>query len=690
MSGGGSFCACRPAPRVGFIDLMSLLQLLLPKTWGTWCGAILLVAALFLLCGESVLSPSGIVIMAGVAASAVLASRAIPKVRISKIALLPPFPRKLIYALFAYALVATLGHLSEARSLRSWWELITVSGTAPFSLPNGLGVFAGVLAACTQTRYRAPVAAPRSEHVRGPNLISHQEALTRAAQQMGPDGQGFIWGAVTLPFSCATGHFCVVGEPGSGKTKTIQLLLKYLLPTIKPGSNRRALLYDAKRDLFSTLAGMDVACPVRTLHPFDRRGWAWDIAADVTSPMLAIEIATILIPEKAGEHQPYFPNAARALLSGVMESLHRSAPGQWTLRDVVLALRYAKRVRHLLKTSKDTRYLVEKYVTGKTSDQDVASTIENSMRRFSFVAAAWEIAGEMKLSLSDWAEKGEFVLLLGRSPLMESTFVELNRAILYRLAQIIRDQPNSDRAADGRPERQTWIVVDELSEAGKLDGFNSLLKEGRSKGACVVLGFQDMHGLEEVYGPRLGKELAGICRNKAFLRTTDPDTQKYASDCFGGQDIDLPRVSTSESWGSTSGRESTTSVSQSRTLSHQRLNQPVVLPSQFGSDLPPPSQREGLSGYYLTAVVGNPYFANIPGAFLDQVIPQVNAARLAEEQQDFLPRFKPDSSEINLKEWTEADLRRLNLEKFPELLETDEDEAREPSDDSWSGILRDR
>ena len=54
-----------------------------------------------------------------------------------------------------------------------------------------------------------------------------------------------------------------------------------------------------------------------TLNPFDDRGVAWDIGADVTEPRVALEMAFTLIPE-ASESQPYFANASRHLRYGVM------------------------------------------------------------------------------------------------------------------------------------------------------------------------------------------------------------------------------------------------------------------------------------------------------------------------------------------------------------------------------------
>ena len=75
---------------------------------------------------------------------------------------------------------------------------------------------------------------------------------------------------------------------GSGKTVLQRLLMQSTLPRIREGSNHRALIYDAKQDILPILGGMDLRCPVRTFNPFDARGVAWDLAADITSPASAL------------------------------------------------------------------------------------------------------------------------------------------------------------------------------------------------------------------------------------------------------------------------------------------------------------------------------------------------------------------------------------------------------------------
>lgn len=671
---------------------MQLLRILMPQDLIGWLGSGVLLVALIVQIGPELRTVHGggvlVVLLSGLA----LLVWKLPAKVGTWWELRGAGLRCVVLGATAYALIVGLGFVNDIRSPRAMWELLTVTGGAPYSFTHTLALCGAGLAVWTQFNRHGPSSeeALKETHVRGAKLISFEQARQTAASKRTAEDRCLFWGGLELPLKCGTEHFCVVGESGSGKTKTIHLLLKSVLPTIEPGSNCRAVLFDAKGDLFSVLSALKLKCPVMTLHPFDRRGVAWDIAADVKDPMVAIEVATILIPEKSDDREPYFPNAARALLSGVMESFLRTAPGKWTLRDVVLALRYPERTRALLRTCKEARYLVSKYANETRTASDIASTVENSMRRLSFVAAAWEHATE-RISLEDWVANQESVLLLGRSPQMESTLAELNRAMLFRLAQLIRSQSEAVRDPSGKPPRQTWIVVDELRDAGRLDGFNSLLVEGRSKGACVVLGFQDIPGLHTVYGANLANELVGLCANKAFLRTGDSTTQSFASDCFGHQDIELPRFSVTEGVQQTSsaqGRSST--VSSSTQYSQQRLSRPLILASQFRDDLPRPSRETGVSGYYLTATVHHPYFANLSGDFIEQALPAINYVALAEEQRDFLPRGAAGDETFTLKEWAEADLRRLNLEGHPELLETDADKADPPSAEPWRNLLLDR
>jgi type IV secretory pathway TraG/TraD family ATPase VirD4 len=451
-------------------------------------------------------------------------------------------------------------------------------------------------------------------------------------------------------------QFAILGSTGSGKTISIRLLMQSVLPNIGKGNDQRALIYDAKQDMISILAGINPPCEIVILNPFDKRGVAWDMAKDITAPATAQQIATILIPENKNASQPFFADAARHLLSGVLISFIKRAPEQWKFRDVLIALKSKERLKKVLLATPETSDLVEQYFSDDTTTRNVMSTVATKMQRYEFIAAAWERAEEA-ISLRDWLT-GEFILVLGNDEATRTALDAINQVIFKRLSELILAQTESET-------RKTWIFLDEFRQAGKLEGLSSLLTKGRSKGASVILGYQDIEGLREVYGHQLANEIAGQCANKAILRCDSSDTAKWASVLFGEREVLERRESTSQSSSSSQNDYyfggSSTSGTSSQT-SEQVLKREVVIPSEI-MDIPPTNRENGLSGYYLTPSVGA-YYVTAGG---DWIAEDLRPKDL--EVLDIDPREEEDQY---LRPWDDNDLERLGLKEAEE--ETPEDE----------------
>lgn len=105
------------------------------------------------------------------------------------------------------------------------------------------------------------------------------------------------WGPYLLPAAAAPEHFLFVGSTGSGKSVLIKMLMRSVLNNGALAQGTRAVVYDAKQDILPFLHDLVAPEHIKILHPFDTRGWAWNIAEDVTSPLAARQIATILVPE---------------------------------------------------------------------------------------------------------------------------------------------------------------------------------------------------------------------------------------------------------------------------------------------------------------------------------------------------------------------------------------------------------
>jgi len=93
-------------------------------------------------------------------------------------------------------------------------------------------------------------------HKRGRRLLSFEQAEAIADEIRPEDDPGLPWGGLLLSSAMAVLHWCICGGTGSGKTLTLRLLMQTALPLITKGSDRRALVYDGKKELLSLLHGM--------------------------------------------------------------------------------------------------------------------------------------------------------------------------------------------------------------------------------------------------------------------------------------------------------------------------------------------------------------------------------------------------------------------------------------------------
>lgn len=465
------------------------------------------------------------------------------------------------------------------------------------------------------------------------------------------------WGGEEIEEAEATGHFLAIGAPGSGKTIVLRLLLQSAVSQFRPGGDQRALVFDAKQDALPLLSGMRPRVPIRTTNPFDSRGVAWDLARDIREPQVAVELAFTFFPS-VQESQPFFSDAARHLLYGTLIRFLQSG-STWGLGDVVRVMKSTRTLKSFLKRCPATQDLVDQYLSEKRLAANIGSTIATKLLPFEPIAAAWESAEE-RVSLEEWAV-GDEILILGNSETSRTAIQTINRCMFKRAVDICLHQSESFT-------RRTWLVIDELAEAGNLShALISALKRGRSKGICAALAFQSVSGIRDpkLYGPYFSDEILGLIANRFIGRLECPVTAEFISKLFGDQEVD--GVSTSQTTSRQGG---------SFTESHQRVTRRAVLPGELMS-LPSCNRRDGLSGYYIVRSLGA-YSAHLPGERLFDAdltpaspdVPEivsrpVNAQYLAlwtaAQRREFLgqrgfnPELTPDGTEVNTIETPSAE-----------------------------------
>lgn len=511
------------------------------------------------------------------------------------------------------------------------------------------------LLACCVVGWSVMRSSLRKRNRRGRELLSGRQASVAARSA---DGE-VTWGGMRLPKGAETSHFLVVGTTGSGKSLTLKRLMREALGPARVGSDRRALIYDAKTEAASELASLSLQVPVVYLNPFDERCAQWDMSADVTSPVTALQVASTFIPEDEGSSNRYFTDTARDLLREVMMSFIQSG-SEWTLRDLLVAMRSKKRLTEVLEKTQAGSELLEMHGGDPRAFHNVLSTARSRLAPFEPVAAMWS-RSKTKVSLRDWVA-GEMVLVLGNDDSARAAIDAVNRVIFQRCVELALKEPNSKT-------RRTWFFLDEVREAGKLDGLSALLNKGRSRGCCVALGFQDIHGLKDVYGQEVALELVGQCSQKALLRLESEATAKWASATIGQyEQVDVLQA-----------QSGSLAQDGKRTSSEQWRTADLVMPSEL-LGLPVTTMRTGLTGYFLTPYVGT-FKRTIP---LSDLIDDESGSGGA--VPDLIQR--PESEQY-LELWTPQDCIRLGLSTAESIELVKEDSALEKKrralefDDAW-------
>ena len=260
-------------------------------------------------------------------------------------------------------------------------------------------------------------------------------------------------------------------------------------------------------------------------------------------------------------------------------------------------------------------------------------------------------------------------MILGNSEVSRHSIDAINRCIFKRVTALTLNQTESQT-------RRIWFVLDELTDAGKLDGLIPLAKKGRSKGACLLVAFQSVSGLraEQLYGNHGADELLGQIGNRFVGRLECVTTAEYVSQLIGDQE----RTEVSRSV--TSARESSSTTSYSPQVRR------AVLPSEF-LDLSPCNRANGLHGLGISRIAGV-YHAHLPGRelFEEDLIPP------APDVPAFVPR---DAHQQILQPWTAERAQAFGVVARPSTqhgrVPADRPKPRPfPSDDPLKGLFDDR
>ncbi len=491
--------------------------------------------------------------------------------------------------------------------------------------------------------------------LRGSYMLTMQQAYTRLMHMVQQGEELVLWAGLPFPECVTAGHLMIIGAVNSGKTVLMRMLMQSTLPTIKPGSNRRAIVYDAKKNALPLLAGMGVTCPIVILNPIHPDSHAYDMAADVDSPVVASEVARILIKKEDKGDNPFFAKAATDLLAGIMKALLVKKPGKWTFAEVLQIFSDLERTKDLLLSVPHTCDLVKEYLSGDDRTiGNIRSTISANISTLREIANLWantlRANPDRKISLSEWIGQ-ESILVLGNDERLRGPMETVNQLFIGLLGDFILSLDDSDT-------RRIMLFYDEFQEGGLHRSMLRILTQARSKGFWALIVLHTLAGLKAVYGENEAKAIAATCTNKAFLRQDCPETATWAEQVLGKAELQQYTRSHRDS-----------KHDDNPSMTEHVVEKNVVTYSQLLRL--PRANRERFYGYFvspLLGVFGGPvHFSRILCPIAD--VPNFKT-RPVEDQ--YFQSDLADQSENNVDELDLMDIPRMTRDTLLEALE-DED-----------------
>jgi len=344
-------------------------------------------------------------------------------------------------------------------------------------------------------------------------------------------------------------HFMVPGTTGSGKSN----MMNHLIQAIEARGDKAVIVdttggfvekfYNPERDTL--------------LNPYDSRTKNWCLWSEPLNESYEFaDIADSMIEKQT--HDSFWTESSRQALSEILKRVHRSSKSMAEALDILLTMPLSQAQQYFVGTPAMNFF-------SKESEKTTISVRASLATQLSCLMSLQDI--QEGFSITDWVkdenQKG-FLFLSG---------IPKQRAQLRPLWSLwfsLGVKAMMDLKPDSK--RRVWFIVDELSSLTKLSCLDMALAEGRKYGACLVLGFQNLSQIQDIYGVRGTKSISELMVTKFVFQAVDFENAQMLSRFFGEKEY----IESHEnlSFGANEIRDGVS-------LSHHRKLEPVIRPSKL-------------------------------------------------------------------------------------------------------------
>jgi len=323
-------------------------------------------------------------------------------------------------------------------------------------------------------------------------------------------------------------HLLFIGGIGMGKTNGIFQILSQLRNHMT--SNDVMVVFDTKGDFYDSYyrpGDIVISNDEKATGPSGKDYWNIfeEINAGANTEEEIVEIARALFYERSNKSsQPFFPNAARDLFSGIMLHFHRTGgvKNNAVLRSFLDQTPSAE-IRAILQQHPDLKAMTS-YISDDRSPQTqgVISELQQHLREI-FIGN-FRKEGSLSIRQAIRAKQGRMV------------FVEYDLGIggmLTPIYQLMLDMAIKEALSRKKSDGNVWFIIDEFRLIPNLQHIDDGINFGRSMGAKFIIGVQNIEQVFHAYGEAQAHSiLSGLLTTVAF-RVNDAATRKFIQELLG-------------------------------------------------------------------------------------------------------------------------------------------------------------
>jgi type IV secretory pathway TraG/TraD family ATPase VirD4 len=333
-------------------------------------------------------------------------------------------------------------------------------------------------------------------------------------------------------------HMMLLGGTGSGKTTLFFHIVSQLRRRMGPDDVM--VIFDSKGDFHSRFHQPGDLI-IGNSQQVEKHSARWNLFKEIVADgwddrricVNAQEIARSLFQERLeGNAQPFFPNAARDVLSAVLIAFLRRARSDAGFRADHLfnemLMRFFQEldenaIPNLLAGHADLQ-AVRYYLGAQGSDQGLGVIAELQSIIRDLLIGVFSDRG--MFSMRDFIrKKGGRVL-----------FVEYDLStgsVLTPIYRLLFDLAFKEALGRSKSEGNVYMICDEFKLLPHLQHVDDGVNFGRSLGVRVMAGIQSIEQLYEIYGESRGRNIAAGFSTVVGFRCNDKSSRDYISGLHG-------------------------------------------------------------------------------------------------------------------------------------------------------------